>query len=314
MEYKYDVRLLVRCAKMHYEEDMKQNEIADKLGVSKATISRIINYAKEKKIIEFKINNPFPEEILELEKMIEKKYGLMEVIIADVVSEEEKDVKKTLAKEAAKYMMRVLKQGMLIGVSSGTTLAEVPRYIINNKNNDFTFIPMVGGNGQYIPNIQTNNIALSFAKVFKGSSKILHAPSMVENIQNKKILVEDPGIKSVLDLTKKLDMAVMGVGSSTLQSTVKMVTEFISHEELDQIKDKGAIADLCNIFVDKDGKGDRFESNQRIIGIELDDLRKVPLRVAVAGHASKFEAIKGIVHTNLINVLITDINVARKLV
>lgn len=314
MDYRYDVRLMVRCAKMHYEDNLKQNEVAEKLGVSKATVSRIINYAKEKKIIEFKINNPFPEEILDLEKQIENKYGLTEVIIADLGSEDESDIKKALAKEAAKYLTRVLKQGMLVGVSSGTTLAEIPKYIENTKTNDITFIPMVGGNGQYIPNIQTNNIALNFARVLKGNSKILHAPAIVEKLENKKMLIEDPGIKSVLSLTERLDMALMGIGSSTLQSTVKMIAEFLTNEELEQISKKGAVADVCNIFVDKDGNGDKFESNQRVIGISLENIRKTPLKVGIAGHMDKFEAIKGILNTDLINVLITDINIARNLV
>ncbi|MBF7097100.1 sugar-binding transcriptional regulator [Alkalibacter mobilis] len=314
MDYKYDIRLIVRCVKMHYEENLKQNEVAARLGISKATVSRIINYAKEKGIVEFKINNPYPEEIIQLEKKIEKKYGLLEVIIADLESDDESDVKKAIAKEAAKYLSRVLKQGMLIGVSSGTTLAEIPKHIENSKTNDYTFIPMVGGNGQYIPNIQTNNIALNFARVFKANSKILHAPAMVEKIENKNILVGDPGIRSVLSLTEKLDIAVMGIGSCTLQSTVKMIAEFIDNKELESIRDKGAVADVCNIFIDKYGNGDAFESNERVIGITLEDIKRTPLRVAVAGHRTKFEAIKGVVNTGIVNVLITDLSVAENLV
>ncbi|QSX08948.1 sugar-binding transcriptional regulator [Alkalibacter rhizosphaerae] len=314
MEYRYDLRLIVRCVKMHYEENLKQNEIADRLGISKATVSRIINYAKEVGIVEYKINTPYPEEILWLEKELEKKYRLMEVIIADVESDDEWEIKRAIAREAAKYLNRILKPGMLVGVSSGTTLAEIPRYIENNKINDYTFVPMVGGNGQYIPKIQTNNIALNFARVFKADAKILHAPAMVERIENKRMLVEDPGIKNVLSLTEKLDVALMGIGSSSLQSTVKMIAEFLNHEELAQIQDKGAVADVCNIFVDKDGNGEGFESNDRVIGVTLENIKKTPIRVGVAGHMSKMDAICGVVKTKIINVLITDIGVAKALV
>lgn len=313
MDYKYDARLMVRCAKMHYEENMKQNEVAQRLGVSKATVSRIINYAKEQKIIEFTVNNPFSDEIVQLEKDIEDRYQMREVIIADISSDDEEKIKSAIAKEAAKYLMRVLNPGMKIGVSSGTTLAEIPKYIENAKTNDYTFVPMVGGNGQYLPNIQTNNIALNFARKFKSEAKMLHAPAMVEKLENKRILVEDPGIKSVLTLLGNLDIALMGIGSSTSHSTVKMVAEFLSNEELDRIGEKGAVADVCNIFVDKDGRGDAYESNDRVIGITLEKLRKIPLRVAVAGHVNKANAIKGILNTDLANVIVVDYKTARKL-
>lgn len=314
MDYRYDLRLIVRCVKMHYEENLKQNEIAERLGISTATVSRIIHYAKEIGIVEFRIHTPYPEEILWLEKELEKKYRIMEVIIADVEASDEGEIKRAIAREAAKYLTRVLKPGMTIGVSSGTTLAEIPRFIENNKNNDYVFVPMVGGNGQYIPRIQTNNIALSFARVFKADAKVLHAPAMVERIENKRMLVEDPGIKSVLNLTESLDLALMGIGSSSLQSTVKMIAEFIKNEELAQIRDKGAVADVCNIFIDKDGNGDGFESNERVVGITLENIKSTPVRVGVAGHLSKLDAIHGVVTTKIINVLITDLTVAKALI
>lgn len=314
MDYRFDLRLIVRCVKMHYEENLKQNEIAERLGISKATVSRIIQYAKDIGIVEYKINTPYPEEILWLEKELEKKFRLMEAIVVDVESEDESEIKRAIARETAKYLTRVLKQGMFIGVSSGTTLAEVPNYIENNKNNDYVFVPMVGGNGQYIPGIQTNNIALNFARVFKADAKVLHAPAMTERIENKRMLVEDPGIKSVLTLTEKLDIALMGIGSSTLQSTVKMIAEFIKNEELERIREKGAVADICNIFIDAEGSGEGFESNERVVGITLEDLKKTPVRIGVAGHMSKLEAIHGVVKTKIINILITDVNVAKALV
>jgi DNA-binding transcriptional regulator LsrR (DeoR family) len=298
---------------MHYEENLKQNEIAERLGISKATVSRIITYAKEIGIVEIKINTPYPEEIIALEKDLEAKYQITEVIIADVETEDESEIKRAIAREAAKYLSRVLKPGMLVGVSSGTTLAEIPNYIENNKTNDYLFIPMVGGNGQYIPKIQTNNIALNFARMYKADAKILHAPAMVERIENKRMLVEDPGIRSVLSLTEKLDVALMGIGSSSLQSTVKMIAEFIKHEELALIQDKGAVADVCNIFIDREGNGEGFESNDRVVGITLENIKKTPIRIGVAGHLSKLGAIHGVVTTKIINVLITDLSVAKAL-
>lgn len=308
-----DTRLMVRCSKMYYEENMKQEEIGEKLGISKATVSRILNSAKDHGIVRIIVENPYKKEFIEMEKEIEKKYGLQEVIIVDMETNDESELRRELGKEAAKYLQRVLKQDMNIGVSSGTTLAAIPQYIDNNRNNKFTFIPMVGGNGQCNPEIQSNTIALKFARAFKANHKILHAPAMVEKIESKKAFIEDPGIKSILSLTENLDIALVGIGSSTSKSTVTMIAEFITSEEMENMRQRGAVADVCNIFIDENGNEDKFETNKRVISIKMDNLKKTPLTIAVAGGEQKAHAVNCVMKTKLADVLITDIGVAQKI-
>ncbi|WP_193708285.1 sugar-binding transcriptional regulator [Alkalibaculum sporogenes] len=301
-----DIRLIVRCSKMYYEEGMKQEEIGGKLEISKATVSRLLNLAKELGIVKITVENPYSKESIELEKSLEDKFGLQEVIIADVNSNDESEVKREIAREAAKYLQRILKQDTLIGIASGTTLAEIPKYIQNNRMNKFTFVPIVGGSGQSRAEIQSNNIAVRFAKAFNADYKILHAPAMVEKLESKCAFIDDPGIKSVLSLSKNLDVALIGIGSSTSKSTVNMVAEFIKPSELVEMKEQGAVADVCNIFIDENGKSDIFETNKRVIGIDISQLKSTPITIAIAGNIEKAQAIWGVINAKLINVLITD--------
>ncbi|MFZ7120386.1 MAG: sugar-binding transcriptional regulator [Eubacteriaceae bacterium] len=309
-----DIRLIVRCSKMYYEESMKQEDIAVKLGISKATVSRILNTAKSMGIVKITVENPYPKEHIEIEKILEKKFQLKEVIIADIQTEDEDELRREIGKEAARYLQRVLKQDMLIGVASGTTLAAIPEFVDNNRNNQFTFVPIVGGNGQCNAEIQSNTIALNFARAFKANYKILHAPAMVEKLESKKAFIEDPGIKSVLSLTEKLDVALVGIGSSTSKSTVTMVAEFITSDELVEMKKRGAIADVCNIFIDENGNEEKFSTNKRVISIRMDSLKRTPLTIAVAGNMLKADAIVGVMKTKLVDVLVTDICTAQEMI
>lgn len=308
-----DIRLIVRCSKMYYEENMKQEDIGERLGISKATVSRLLNQAKDLGIVKITVESPFSKESIELEKMLEDKFELQEAIIVDVLSDDKEETNKEIGKEAAKYLQRVLKQDTLIGVSSGTTLAGIPDYIQNNRVNQFTFVPMIGGSGQSRAEIQSNNIALKFAKAFKANYKLLHAPAMVEKLENKFAFIEDPGIKSILSLTKQLDVALIGVGSSTNTSTVNMVVEFIKPDELTEMKNKGAVADVCNIFIDQQGNSELFDVNKRVIGIDIEDLRKTPLTIAIAGNVEKAHAIWGVANAKLVDVLITDKKTAQEM-
>lgn len=309
-----DVRLIIRCAKMYHEENMKQDEIGQKLGISKATVSRLLKIAVEMGIVQITVRDQYSKKLINIEKDLEDEYDLLEVIICDSNSESEMEIKKSIAREAAKYLQRVLTPNSIIGVSNGTTLAAIPNYVEINRNNNLTFVPMAGGNGQINAEIHSNNVALHMAKAFKGNYKILYAPAMVEKAESRNTFIEDPGIKSVLSLTKKLDVAIFGVGSSNSKSTVSITAEYLSENEMVDMESLGAVADICNIFIDESGSGDVFESNKRVIGIELEDLRNTPLKVVVAGYEGKVKAIKSVLKARLADVLITDIETAKLLI
>lgn len=308
-----DIRLIVRCAKMYHEENMKQDEIGQKLGISKATVSRLLKIAVEMGIVRITVRDQYSKELINIEKALESEYNLLEVIISDSSSESEVEIKKSIAREAAKYLQRVLTPNTLIGVGNGTTLAAISDYIEVNRDNNLTFVPITGGNGQINAEIHSNDVALHMAKAFKGNYKILYAPAMVEKVESKNTFIEDPGIKSVLSLTKELDVAIFGVGSSTSKSTVSVTAEYLSQREVEDMENLGAVADICNIFIDESGSGNLFESNKRVIGIELEDLRKTPLKIVVSGCEDKVKAIKSVLKARLADVLITDIETAKLL-
>lgn len=306
-----NTRLMVKCAKLYYEEGMNQIEIGKKLGVSKATISRLLNAAKKEGIVKINVNSPFSKENIELEKELENLFGLKEVVVVDVESNNREEIKNSISKEAAHVLERYVKTQMLIGISNGTTLSKIPKHIENNKKMDLTFVPIVGGSGQLNANIQSNNIAQNFAKAFKAHYKILHAPAKVESQEIKKIMIEDAVIKPVLELTEKLDIAIVGIGSPKLTSTVLMLSQFIKEDELKDLENKGAVADVCNLFTDSLGKSDSFDFNDNVIGIKLDALKDTPIVIGVAGHISKAEAIVSAIKAKFINILVTDYNTAK---
>ena len=128
-----DKRLVVRCTQMYYEENLSQVNISEKLGISKSTVSRILRRAKESGIVQFIVNNPFDHDYLELEKALEHKYKLNEVVIVEEQANDEQ-LKETLAMAAAKYLERIVKTHYRIGVTWGTTVSKISKYIEVNRD------------------------------------------------------------------------------------------------------------------------------------------------------------------------------------
>jgi DNA-binding transcriptional regulator LsrR (DeoR family) len=299
---------------MYYEEGLNQATISEKLGISKSSISRILNAAKENGIVQINVHNPLPSTVIAFEKELERTFGLKEAIVVEVASEDPKEIKMALAKEAANYLERVIKDGDLIGVTWGTTLREIAQFVENTKKNDVMFIPMLGGLGQSQIDIHANHIALDLARKFRAESKMLHAPFIVDDIQRKKMLIEDRTMQDFFEMFDHLDISVTGIGSPSINSPTMLASGCYTTDDLRKLYDAGATADISSLIIDENGKGDQFEINQRIIGITLEQIKRIPLTIGVSGHEDKAEAILATLIGGYLEVLITDARTAEKVI
>ena len=296
-------RLLIRIAHMYYDENKTQQEIANKLGVSRPSISRLLQKAREEGIVEIKIN--YEGSFARLEDTLEKAFGIKEVIITPF-DEEGEGLKRLLAEAAAGFLMRALKDRDIIGVSWGTTLAYVHEYLKNAPKLNVTFVPLVGGVGQTKLDVHSNQIVINLARAFGGDWQLLHAPAIVDSLNVKNTILSDKNTRQVLELAEKSCVALIGVGAPLTPHSTMLETGYFSEKELEQLKNTGAVCDLCSIFLDKEGRLCPAEINQRVIGISLEKLTKIPLVIGVAGGPDKHEAILAALKGRHLDVLITD--------
>ncbi|HHX24650.1 MAG: sugar-binding transcriptional regulator [Tepidanaerobacteraceae bacterium] len=296
-------RLLTKTAQMYYEENKTQQEIANRYGVSRPSISRFLQKAREKGIVEIKINSEFS--FTGLEKELEDKYDLREVII--IPSEKDSMLKRSLAEAAATYLVRILKDKDIVGVSWGRTLVHIPQYI-EGVNKDVTFVPIVGGVGQSILDIHSNQIVINLARAFNGKWELLHVPVIVDSSDLRDSLLSDTNIRHCIKLGSNADVALIGIGAPLAPNPTILETGYYTDAILNDLKASGAVCDLCSVFIDKEGKVCDTELNQRVISISLDSLKNIPTVIGVAGGEEKHEAILAALKGHYIDVLITDEN------
>ncbi|MDI3481607.1 MAG: hypothetical protein PWQ97_1262 [Tepidanaerobacteraceae bacterium] len=296
-------RLLIRIAHMYYAENKTQQEIASRLGVSRPSVSRLLQKARDEGIVEIKIN--YGDSFARLEDALEKAFGIKEVIITPF-EEEVEGLKKSLAEAAAGFLMRILKDGDIVGVSMGTTLAYMYEYLKNAPKHKVTFVPLIGGVGQTRLDVHSNHIVINLARAFDGDWQLLHAPAIVDNINVKKTILSDKNTRYVMEFAEKSNIALIGIGAPLTPHSTIFQTGYFTEKELEELKNAGAVCDLCSIFLDKDGKQCQAEINERVISIPLEKLDKIPLVIGVAGGREKQEAILAALKGKHLDVLITD--------
>jgi len=288
---------------MYYEEGATQSEVAKKIGISRSLVSKLLTKAREEGIVEIIIHETRVHQFRNLERKIERLYDLRDVVCIESVGLETS--KKQLGEATSEYLQRVIRDGQIIGLSSGTTLNEVAKAINSVQLlPTATIVPLVGGMGNERVDIHSNSIVSKIGNALQAKYELLHVPVMVDTKEAKEVLIRQPSIRTTLDLAEQSQIAIVGIGGRPEDST--MVKSYLGLDHQQITSDNEIVGDICYNFINKFGKQVENAWNDRVIAIELEKLKAIPLVIGVASGLEKVSAIKAALEGGLIHVLITD--------
>lgn len=288
---------------MYYEEGATQSEVAKKIGISRSLVSKLLTKAREEGIVEIIIHETRVHQFRNLERKIERLYDLRDVVCIESVGLETS--KKQLGEATSEYLQRVIRDGQIIGLSSGTTLNEVAKAINSIQLlPTATIVPLVGGMGNERVDIHSNSIVSKIGNALQAKYELLHVPVMVDTKEAKEVLIRQPSIRTTLDLAEQSQIAIVGIGGRPEDST--MVKSYLGLDHQQITSDNEIVGDICYNFINKFGKQVENAWNDRVIAIELEKLKAIPLVIGVASGLEKVSAIKAALEGGLIHVLITD--------
>ncbi len=300
--------LMAKVADLYYLRTLTQQQIAVRLGLSRPTVSRLLTRARATGIVRIEVTQPEGTH-QRLEHDMEEGFGLREVIVIPGRSESPMATRRALGQAAADYLDRALKGGERVGISWGMTLKAVvdsmrPRPL------ETVVVPMVGGLGQAAPEIHANELARRLAELHSGRVHMLHAPAIVARRAIRDALLSDERIGHVLELARRVDVALVGIGALIPSSTL-IESGYVSVAEMTAVRRQGAVGDICTRAFSADGVPLTGDVATRILAVELEDLERIPLVIGVAGGLEKADAILGALAGGLVDVLVTDSIAAR---
>jgi len=309
-----ELRLMTKVARMYYVLQYKQTQIAEQLDISQATISRLLKRAQEEQII--RINISIPTGIYsDIEMNLEKAYGLKEVIVVDSVDDNEEQIMRDIGAAAAYYLEQTVKPSEIIGLSSWskTLMAMVDAMNPLPKPAGAEVIQVLGGVGNPAVERHADHLVRRLAILVRGKAVFLPAPGVLASPEMKNLYLQDPYVASTIEMFPKITLCLVGIGSVEPSDMLASSGNVFSNEELDHLCQLGAVGDVCMRFFDADGNPVKNATSDRVIGMDLEQLRQVRRCVGVAGGERKIAAIRGALRGGYINVLITDINTAKAL-
>jgi len=304
-------QFLYNISKLYYIEKVSQDELAKMYKVSRATISRGLKEAEEKEIVKIHIRDisGIKEK---LEEKIKDKYKIKNAVVSIVPNSDERLIKRLIGRDAADLIGKLIKDDMSVGVAWGTTLYELVNFLEQRSLKNVKVLDLIGSLGKLFSNINASELARRFGKNYSATNYFLNSLAVVNSKETRDHLTGEKEIKDVLKMQKSLDMAIISIGSVSLKSSILKNLEF-REEVLEDIKSKGAVGDTCLRFFDRNGNKIKASFDDRIIGIDLEDFKKIKVKVCVSGGLEKLEAIRCALNGKLIDVLVTDSLVAENL-
>lgn len=309
-----NLRLMAKVARLYHERGMTQAQIASELHISQARVSRLLKNATEVGIVRTTVTLP-PGVHTDIEESLIEKYGPQGLADAVVVDSHGLDSTRALGSAAAQFLETTLLGGDRVGISSwsATLLAMVEAMRPSRVPTADRVVQLLGGMGDQRVQMQASRLLGLFASCTGAEPVFMPAPGMLGSPEARDSLVADSTVSTVMTMWPQLSLALVGIGALEASPLLRESGNALAATDLKQLKKAGAVGDVCLRFFDAKGNPVDSPVNDRIVGIAHDELLKIPRRVGVAGGPNKHAAIRGALLGGWVNVLITDLEEAERL-
>jgi DNA-binding transcriptional regulator LsrR (DeoR family) len=302
-------RLRHRIAWMYYVEEMTQGAIADRLGIGRITVGRMLSEARAAHEVRISLSRDLAE-LTEAEIGMQNKYDIRDVIVVPL-SSARSDPRPAIAAATGNYISDMLRPNMKIGLGWGQTLLGSLTFLPERQVPGLAVVSLLGG----ITRARQANpaeFAAQFARFFLADCYLIAAPAIVDSAKTKETLIERCGLSEVYEFSKSLNAVVVSVGEIGPNSTASLYGA-VSAADNAALRAAGAVGDMLFKFFDINGKLVDHPLNSRTMSIPIESIAAAPIRVLVAGGANKIEAMQGAFKLLRPTVVITDEFAARAL-
>ena len=303
---------VIEIASLYYYDDITQEELSKRFGMSRARISRLLKRARADGVVEIRVHQQ-PGVRADLEQEFIRRFGIDRLLVA-VDQRDPQGQRLAVGSLVASHLVRTLSDGMIVATGMGRNVAAVADGIVPSVRRAVTFVSAIGGSTRAGETMNPDHIGRRLAVRFGGDSETLYAPALVANMMLRDALYQNETVKMVLDRARRADVALVGIGDLSEDSNMVRMGWF-SPQEVAEARLSGTIGDIMGYdFIDIHGQPSTTEMQGRVIGLNTRDLLRIPDVVAIASENTKAAAILGALRTGVINTLATSSTNARTVI
>jgi DNA-binding transcriptional regulator LsrR (DeoR family) len=300
-----DFDQLVQASRLYYELGETQNSIAERLGVTRPQVSRLLKRARAEGIVEIRIvdrtsvRSPAAD-------ALRQSYGLDGVHLAPTIAGPEDLTRRMVGRLAAQVLRAAIRDGSIVGVGDGATVSTIADALDEAAMPvAATIVPLAGG--YWSPGPEREPFR-RVADALGAQTNGLMAPGLVDDATTKRALEAHAGVRAILDLWKRLDVAVFGIGGRGWGAA--SVGERVTH----QLQAADAVGEILIAPYDLDGRFVCPELRERVLAFDARALGRVPVSIGVGAGDAKVRPILGALRAGVVRTLVTDVETAEAVV
>lgn len=295
----------IRAAWLYHERGFNQQAVADRLGVSRSTVSRLLADAEREGIVRVTVTVPLPETASLAERLIEK-YHLSGATVELVLDGE--TPRETAATAMARRLEHMVTTGWTtIAAGWGRTLGAAAQRARSIHTSGVTLVDAFGHTttANIAPAVEvTNTLSIKFG------ARVMHIPSpgFAPSAEVATTFFDSEPVATALAYAREADMVMVAVGVVGPESLL-VKAGYLDGAVMDEIIGAGAVGEVFGLYYDADGNPVNPDALHPI-SLSLDDLRQSGRVIAAAGGAEKTDAVKGAIAAGIIDELALDSTLA----
>lgn len=302
------LHLMTRVAWMYFIEGLKQEEVANALGLSRIKVNRLLAAAREEGVVNIDIRGigGFREDMTQ---RLRETFALDEVHIVPRAASQEAAV-AAVGFALGSYLNDKLSDGMTVGIASGRSAHAVVNGLRPQACPSLNVVGLKGclsNEGMIVPHETVARLAF----VLNANAYQLAAPSYARNAEEYRLFTGLPIIARVLERAKNADIALL-TASRVVEDGGLVGYGFITADEVRSLRAAGAVAGVLGVLIDADGQAVDHPLNRRQIGLDLDDLRRIPNVILSCAGTGKEVPLRAALRAGLSKVLFTDEETAER--
>jgi DNA-binding transcriptional regulator LsrR (DeoR family) len=305
-----DPDLKARIAWMYYVEGMTQEAIADRLGIKRLRILKILAQCREDGTVQIRVNSK-ASECVRLARELEKIFDLTRAVVVPRPYEEEK-LPEAIGVATGNYLSEVLTDGMTIGLGWGETLSRSLKAVTPRSLRSCTVVSLLGALTKASAH-NPSEFAWRFADLFGAECYFLAGPVYAPDEATRDGLFRHVGIGEVVERARRLDIAVVSVGDLSPQATIARYN-LLSEADLTALADAGAVGDVLCHFINERGEVVDHPVNRRVVAVHPSMIQGTPKLVLASGGWRKVKATMAAIRLLKPSVFITDESAAEEII
>ncbi len=299
-----DAQLIV-AARMYYIDEMSQAEIGKTLGVSQAKVSRMLGLARQTGIVQISVAEYRPRSE-ELEAALVKRFKLRDaIVVRRLESQSIMELRTTIGYFAAPTVSTWVPSGASVAVAGGRTLrALAERMEPSQPTKGITVIQAMGSIDETTGSYDALEIGRRLATRWSGSFLALNTPAILEDAQVCRRLSEVDQVRKTLDRLNAATVAMVGIGN--LQNSVFRERNALKTADVNKLTKAGAVGEIVGRFYDEEGRECDTPFKNRVIGVQLDALRRMKSVIGVVAGSDRTAALRAAIRGKILKSLVLD--------